>query len=526
MLEDQKIQPPVYVDTSWLLVGHVDETISFVPADTERGWKLVMNDAQMAIDMFEDLSSQGYGDVVLFEGKQWQAGVSAEITIDEVLDDDDVMGESLASAAAVDDQVAIIKNVTGITEDEIIRIPYLHHTVSGYSVAYQPGTVNGILIDQENFMPPKPHGPKIDGKDVMEKQFEEAYATVGMNVRWVEDWDLYHRLLGEVHCGSNATREIPKPNGGRQDDENTQMMTIIAGLLLSCPCVAVASGGVLGNSVDALSDATIVELEAEIEEAEAAFPDHFAAVDTIIQDAQEIDARKRGRLAPFSAMFKRLGSEAHLAMINALLFDGPQQGELKDVAWFGLRTGLIEAAGKSRDARLVPALVAYLNGDETEHYAVRAAAEALGRIGTDEAATALIRAAESRPLKKGSILSGMGTCRRLPVATYLAAELSKAKSEESKEILVKALSTVGNEYAWKTTAMQRYSEEEAPVRQMAARVLFDQYVVEGEGMIRDKALRALVVIGHEETRTWIENSPRLPNGELSAPLVTLKNRLR
>jgi protein-arginine deiminase len=77
-------------------------------------------------------------------------------------------------------------------------------------VAYQPGTVNGILIDSENFMPPKPHGPKIDGKDAMEKQFEEAYATVGMNVRWVEDWDLYHRLLGEVHCGSNATREIPE----------------------------------------------------------------------------------------------------------------------------------------------------------------------------------------------------------------------------------------------------------------------------------------------------------------------------
>jgi protein-arginine deiminase len=210
MLEDQKIQTPLYVDTSWLLVGHVDETTSFVPADTELGWKLVMNDAQMAIDMFEDLSNQGYGDVVLFEGKEWQAGVSAEVTIDDVLDDEDVMGESLASAAEVDDQVAIIKSATGLTEDDIIRIPYLHWTMSGYSVAYQPGTVNGILIDSDNFMPPKPHGPKIEGKDAMEKQFEEAYSTVGMNVRWVEDWDLYHRLLGEVHCGSNATREIPE----------------------------------------------------------------------------------------------------------------------------------------------------------------------------------------------------------------------------------------------------------------------------------------------------------------------------
>ena len=210
MLEDQMIQPPVYVDTSWLLVGHVDETISFVRADTELGWKLVQNDAQMAIDMLEDLSAQGYGDTVMFAGKSWSGGTSAEISIDEVLDDEEIMAESLSSAEEVEAQVAIIRDATGLTDDDIIRIPYLHWTVSGYSVAYQPGTVNGILINQSNFMPPKPHGPVIDGKDVMEAQFEEAYGTVNFNVHWVEDWDLYHRLLGEVHCGSNATREIPE----------------------------------------------------------------------------------------------------------------------------------------------------------------------------------------------------------------------------------------------------------------------------------------------------------------------------
>ena len=209
MLEDQKIQEPLYVDTSWLLVGHVDETTSFLPADNDYGWVLVVNDAQMAIDMFEDLSDQGHGSVTLFEGKEWDPGVSAEVTIDEVLDDDDVMAESLSSAAEVEAQVAIIKAATGITEAEIVRIPYLHWTTYGYSVAYQPGTVNGILIDSKNFMPPKPHGPNIGGVDVMEEQFEEAYGAYGVNVHWVEDWDLYHRLLGEVHCGSNATREIP-----------------------------------------------------------------------------------------------------------------------------------------------------------------------------------------------------------------------------------------------------------------------------------------------------------------------------
>jgi protein-arginine deiminase len=38
---------------------------------------------------------------------------------------------------------------------------------------------------------------------------EQALAPYGITVKWTEDWDLYHRLLGEVHCGSNADRQIP-----------------------------------------------------------------------------------------------------------------------------------------------------------------------------------------------------------------------------------------------------------------------------------------------------------------------------
>jgi protein-arginine deiminase len=48
----------------------------------------------------------------------------------------------------------------------------------------------------------------VGGKDVFEKATEDALATRGMTVHWVEDWDTYHRNLGEVHCGSN-TRRLP-----------------------------------------------------------------------------------------------------------------------------------------------------------------------------------------------------------------------------------------------------------------------------------------------------------------------------
>jgi protein-arginine deiminase len=213
MLEAQKVQPPVYVDTSWLLVGHVDETIAFVKANTPRGWAMVVNDPALAKKMLEEQVAKGNGDVTMFVGKQWlsiknDSEIPAEISIVDVLADKDIMAESAASGAEVDNQVAILKKETGITDDEIIRLPYLHENVSGYSLAYQVGTVNGIYLSDTDFGAPKPHGPVINGKDIFEVQMTEAFAKIGITVHYIEDWDLYHRLSGEVHCGSNTIRKV------------------------------------------------------------------------------------------------------------------------------------------------------------------------------------------------------------------------------------------------------------------------------------------------------------------------------
>ena len=43
----------------------------------------------------------------------------------------------------------------------------------------------------------------------MKEQFEASLAPFGVKVHWVEDWNLYHRLEGEIHCGSNNARRIP-----------------------------------------------------------------------------------------------------------------------------------------------------------------------------------------------------------------------------------------------------------------------------------------------------------------------------
>lgn len=212
MMESQAVQPPVYIDTSWLNVGHVDETISFVKVNSPRGWAILVNDPAMAKKMLQDASAAGNGSTLMFAGKNWLDANSnetpAQITIDQVLADTNVMTASDQAVAEVDGQLQILKQETGITDAEIIHVPFLHEPVQGTSLAYQPGTVNGLYYAFDTFAAPDPHGPVIGGVDIFKDQFEKAMSAVGVKVAWIEDWDLYHRLSGEVHCGTNSKRAL------------------------------------------------------------------------------------------------------------------------------------------------------------------------------------------------------------------------------------------------------------------------------------------------------------------------------
>jgi protein-arginine deiminase len=212
MIESQGTQPIIYINTEWLLVGHVDETTTFVKASSPRGWALGLNDPALARKMLEDAKAAGFGSTLMFTGKFWSQNQPAEVSIDEVLADPDVMNESAKAAVEIDGQLDTLKQETGITDAEIIHIPGLHQPADGYSVAYQPGMVNGIYLSDTVFGPPKPHGPVINGKDIFEMQLIEAFAPYGISVHFIENWDLYHRLDGEVHCGSNVTRQVPDSN--------------------------------------------------------------------------------------------------------------------------------------------------------------------------------------------------------------------------------------------------------------------------------------------------------------------------
>ncbi|GAC1351405.1 MAG: hypothetical protein NVSMB1_04130 [Polyangiales bacterium] len=213
LFEAQAMQPPVFLDTSWLLVGHVDETLSFLKASSPRGWIVLANDPRLAKKMLEDQVAKGNGSTVMFAGRKWVstgAETDAQVSIADVLANTEVMTASAEAAVEVDAQIAILKKETGITDAEIVRVPYLHERTHGYSIAYMVGTVNGLVVSNDHFASPDPHGPLVGGKDLFKAQLETALSPYGITVDWVEDWDLYHRLDGEVHCGTNTVRTIPE----------------------------------------------------------------------------------------------------------------------------------------------------------------------------------------------------------------------------------------------------------------------------------------------------------------------------
>lgn len=216
LFDAQQLQQPILVDTSWLLVGHVDETLSYVASNKPgpRSFVLLAGDPRLAKKIFEDARAAGQGAAKVFVGKSWvdyesMTEISAEKTVAEILDDTDVMSASQAAAVEIDAQVEALTRETGVTEEETVRIPGLHWKVFGGSVAYQPGMVNALVLDGTHIAAPDPHGPLLEGKDPFKTNVETSLGAHGVSVSWVEDWDAYHRNDGEVHCGSNVFRAVP-----------------------------------------------------------------------------------------------------------------------------------------------------------------------------------------------------------------------------------------------------------------------------------------------------------------------------
>ncbi|WP_428837158.1 protein-arginine deiminase domain-containing protein [Streptomyces coeruleofuscus] len=258
MLKSQGLQDPLLLDTSWLGVGHVDEFVQFLPADTPRGWRLGVADPEAGLELLRDAKRDGHGKTKMFSVPGRSDSPAPKETIDQALASKHLVADNEMAARRIAANLEILKRETGVTDGEIVRVPALYTresevmTAGGDEIpvprltrmgggsdlvdslgdrgqqkwlaenpagsrtkaaatvmtsAYVPGAVNGVLLGRDRYLAPRQWGPVIGGKDIFTQAVTAAYQRVGLKVSYIDDWYTYHLGMGEVHCGTNTLRD-------------------------------------------------------------------------------------------------------------------------------------------------------------------------------------------------------------------------------------------------------------------------------------------------------------------------------
>jgi hypothetical protein len=226
-LNKQLVQKPIEIDTSWLIVGHVDEIISFVPAPGAPGFKLLLASPKLAYKILQDNLAKNGGSKLL-NGREFTifdpvAGAQkkkAEVTIKEFLSkgikdlhldakdlkkfNDDKQGKLDIVRAQFQKEIGI-DPVKDVIDVPILFMP--NHDVNLFADALTAGMVNMLVINKHCIVP-KPFGPVVGGTDLYEKELESKLKPLGLTVSFIDDWEEYHVNLGEVHCGTNTLRKF------------------------------------------------------------------------------------------------------------------------------------------------------------------------------------------------------------------------------------------------------------------------------------------------------------------------------
>ncbi|KAH8168349.1 protein-arginine deiminase (PAD) domain-containing protein [Sarocladium implicatum] len=129
LLQAQGVQDPLSLDTSWLFVGHVDEFLQFLPADNERGWILMADDPEAGMRLLTDAVANGYGNVTALSRPEMaydgQYSCMPDDSIEELLELMNFKRDNEHAATKIEQNLALLKRETGLTDDDIYRVPAL-----------------------------------------------------------------------------------------------------------------------------------------------------------------------------------------------------------------------------------------------------------------------------------------------------------------------------------------------------------------------------------------------------------------
>ncbi|NWI89997.1 PADI3 deiminase, partial [Pitta sordida] len=199
----QKVQAPVALYSDWLVVGHVDEFLSFVPAPDRKGFRLLLASPSACYQLLKQKQEEGYGEELMFQGLE----IVPKQTINEILNNKALWQYNRYAQTCINWNREILKRSLGLAEPDIIDIPQLFQ--EGYASrakAFFPDMVNMLVLGRHLGIP-KPFGPEVGGKCCLEQRVRELLEPLGLSCTFIDDYFTYHIGHGEVHCGTNVRRK-------------------------------------------------------------------------------------------------------------------------------------------------------------------------------------------------------------------------------------------------------------------------------------------------------------------------------
>ncbi len=263
-------------------------------------------------------------------------------------------------------------------------------------------------------------------------------------------------------------------------------------------------------------------LSAAIASDRAARPAAYRAVLEVRGVRPEVYRTFRNPLPNAAPELRAMGADALLPMLAALAFDAPaaQRSEGERLA---LTAGMVEAVGLLRDARSGPVLLAALENASKEPVLARAAAEAMGRLCGDPELSALERhGATGDPLREAAV-RGLGACRRVEAASYLAGALAGASDDATAMLVADALGVQGSSWAWK--AMGPSAEPTGlAIREVAARALVDAFP-RRTGDAQARIGRSILLVEHPVSTELLLRARASARPEVQASIDALQKQL-
>lgn len=228
LLESQEIQKPVTIDTGWLTVGHVDEIISFIPDPKHKyGFRILIASTRCFYQLITKLDSE----TVIFDDTNnyyifhkptsdvkkrfaqkyddinTKCIYKTPLKVKDLLNWSEMIANNQEYQKKLDHNRKILMNELNLTKNDFLEVPicYWPKSLSPKAKSILPNMINNLYTDHFMLVP-KPFGPIIDQIDIFEQYFASLIPT-DIRIYFVQNWDAYYLLDGDINCGTNVRRK-------------------------------------------------------------------------------------------------------------------------------------------------------------------------------------------------------------------------------------------------------------------------------------------------------------------------------